>query len=97
MIALHQAIQRLLLIGVPLEQPAHTPSVPPPTALVPLIDSIAPAHRTFDERAVHYGHRYRSGFWAIYLLSAVAVLFAVLPLALDIACIPTRLSGRSAR
>ena len=31
---------------------------------------------------MHYGHRYRSGFWAIYLLSAVAVLFAVLPLAL---------------
>jgi hypothetical protein len=36
----------------------------------------------FDARAVHYGHRYRSGFWAIYLLSALAVLFAVLPLAL---------------
>jgi hypothetical protein len=36
----------------------------------------------FDERAVHFGHRYRSGFWAIYLLSALAVLFAVLPLAL---------------
>jgi len=82
MMALHQAIQRLLLIGVRLEQPAHTPSVPPPAALVPLIESIAPAHRAFDQRAVHYGHRYRSGFWAIYLLSAVAVLFAVLPLAL---------------
>ena len=36
----------------------------------------------FDERAVHYGHRYRSGFWAIYMLSAIAVLFAVMPLAL---------------
>ncbi len=32
--------------------------------------------------AIHYGHRYRSGFWAIYLLSAIAVLFAVMPLAL---------------
>jgi hypothetical protein len=31
---------------------------------------------------MHFGHRYRSGFWAIYLLSAIAVLFAVLPLAL---------------
>jgi hypothetical protein len=82
MMALHQVIQRLLLIGVRLDQPAHAPAEPPPAALVPLIDSIAPAHRTFDQRAVHYGHRYRSGFWAIYLLSAVAVLFAVLPLAL---------------
>jgi len=82
MMALHQVIQRLLLIGVQLDQPAHAPSVPPPGALVPLIDSIAPAHRAFDQRALHYGHRYRSGFWAIYLLSAIAVLFAVLPLAL---------------
>ena len=49
---------------------------------MPLIESLAPAHLMFDARAVHYGHRYRSGFWAIYLLSAVAVLFAVLPLAL---------------
>lgn len=31
---------------------------------------------------MHYGDRYRSGFWGIYLLSALAVLFAVLPLAL---------------
>lgn len=80
--ALHQSIQRLLLIG------AHIPSLPPapvpqaPPALRALIDAIAPAHRRFDERAIHYGHRYRSGFWAIYLLSAVAVLFAVMPMAL---------------
>ena len=31
---------------------------------------------------MHFGHRYRSGFWAIYLLSAIAVLFAVMPMAL---------------
>ncbi len=43
---------------------------------------IAPAHDTFDQRAIFFGHRYRSGYWAIYLLSAVAVLFAVVPLAL---------------
>ncbi len=79
--ALHQAIQRLLLIGVHLEPLARTPT-PPPPALTPLIEAIAPAHRAFDERAIDYGHRYRSGFWAIYLLSAIAVLFAVLPLAL---------------
>ena len=80
--ALHQAIQRLLLIGAHLERrPLPAPPQPPPR-LLPLIEAIAPAHRAFDARALHYGHRYRSGFWAIYLLSAVAVLFAVMPLAL---------------
>ena len=80
--ALHQAIQGLLLVGVRLEGLAPTPTPHPPAALVPLIESIAQAHDAFDERAILYGHRYRSGFWAIYLLSAIAVLFAVLPLAL---------------
>jgi hypothetical protein len=80
--ALHEVIQRLLLIG------AHVKSLPPPPApqappaLLPLIEAFAGAHQRFDERAIHYGHRYRSGFWAIYLLSAIAVLFAVMPLAL---------------
>jgi hypothetical protein len=80
--ALHQLVQRLLLIGARIESlpPPAEPRAPAP--LVPLIDAIAPAHRRFDERAIHYGHRYRSGFWAIYLLSAIAVLFAVIPLAL---------------
>jgi hypothetical protein len=81
-VALHQTIQRLLLLGVRLDKLPPCPEPVPPPSLVPLIESIASAHRAFDARAVHYGHRYRSGFWAIYLLSAVAVLFAVLPLAL---------------
>jgi hypothetical protein len=80
--ALHQAIQRLLLVGVRLQTlPAPAPPRPP-ERLVPLIAAIAPAHDTFDQRAIYFGHRYRSGYWAIYMLSAVAVLFAVLPLAL---------------
>jgi hypothetical protein len=80
--ALHQLIQRLLLLGANLGS-GQSPAVPPPPpALAPLIDSIATAHRTYDERAIQYGHRYRSGYWAIYILSAVAVIFAVLPLAL---------------
>src|SRR2546422_4202698 len=54
----------------------------PPQRLVPLVETIETEHRKFDQLAVHYGHRYRSGFWAIYLLSAIGVLFAVLPLAL---------------
>ncbi|MBV8910572.1 MAG: hypothetical protein JOZ89_07415 [Gammaproteobacteria bacterium] len=80
--ALHQLIQRLLLIGVRLPSLASPPTPQPPAALQPLIAATATAHRAFDERAMEYGHRYRSGFWAIYLLSAIAVLFAVLPLAL---------------
>jgi hypothetical protein len=80
--ALHQVIQRLLLIGARIKSlpPPPVPQAPP--ALLPLIEAIAGAHRRFDELALHYGHRYRSGFWAIYLLSAIAVLFAVMPLAL---------------
>lgn len=80
--AFHQALQRLLLTGIRL------PATPPPAkqqqpdALVPLIQAIAPAHRAFNERAMQYGDRYRSAFWAIYLLIALAVLCAGLPLAL---------------
>jgi hypothetical protein len=81
-IALHQTIQRLLLIGARLERVPAGPTPQPPAALRPLVDAIAPVHDRFDRRAIEYGHRYRSGYWAIYLLSAIAVLFAVLPLAL---------------
>jgi hypothetical protein len=81
-VALHQNIQRLLLLGIHLEPPARLPAPLPPQRLVPLIAAVAPAHREFDERAVHFGHRYRSGFWSIYMLSAIAVLCAILPLAL---------------
>jgi hypothetical protein len=80
--ALHQTIQRVLLIGARLQYPPPPPALKPPERLQPLIASLAQSRKMFDERAVHFGHRYRSGFWAIYLLSAVAVLFAVLPLAL---------------
>jgi hypothetical protein len=54
----------------------------PPERLQPLIEALASAHRGADERAIRYGHRYRSGFWAIYLLSAFAVFCAVMPMAL---------------
>jgi hypothetical protein len=80
--ALHQTIQRLLLIGVRLETLGPAPTPRAPQVLTPLIESIAATHDEFDQRALRYGHRYRSGFWAIYLLSAIAVLFAVLPMAL---------------
>lgn len=80
--SLHQAIQRLLLIGVRLERAPAPPIPPPPAPLQRLIEAVALPHRDFDVRAIEYGHRYRSGYWAIYLLSALAVLFAVMPLAL---------------
>jgi hypothetical protein len=80
--ALHQAIQRVLLVGARLDVPPPPPPAGPPERLLPLIEALAPAHLNFDARALHYGHRYRSGFWAIYLLSALAVLFAVMPVAL---------------
>jgi hypothetical protein len=80
--ALHQIIQRVLLIGAPVKSLPPSPAPQAPPALLPLIDAIAAPHRRFDELAIHFGHRYRSGFWAIYLLSAVAVLCAVMPLAL---------------
>ena len=80
--ALHQLIQKLLLLGVRLPSLPSPPAPQPPAALQPIMDAIAAGHRAFDQRAIDFGHRYRSGFWAIYILSAIAVLFAVLPLAL---------------
>ena len=82
MMAFHQATQKLLLLGTRLKLPPSPPEPRPPPRLLPLIESLAGAHQRFDARAIHYGHRYRSGFWAIYILSAFAVLFAVMPLAL---------------
>jgi hypothetical protein len=80
--ALHQAIQHLLLVGVRLESFERLPPLKPPERLTALVEAVEPEHRKFNQRALHFGHRYRSGFWAIYLLSAIAVLCAVLPLAL---------------
>jgi hypothetical protein len=79
---LHQFVQRVLLIGAHVQSLPPAPAPQPPPALLPLIQAIEGPHHRFDERAMHYGNRYRSGFWSIYLLSAVAVLFAVMPLAL---------------
>jgi hypothetical protein len=76
--ALHEVIQRLLLIGAPVRSLPTPPAPQAPPTLLPLIEAVAGPHQRFDERALDFGHRYRSGFWAIYLLSAIAVM----PLAL---------------
>lgn len=80
--ALHRTIHRLLLVGAHGPSSAAAPAPAAPAVLEPLIEIVAPVHGQFDQRAIHFGDRYRSGFWAIYILSAIAVLFAVLPLAL---------------
>jgi len=80
--AFHHAVQRLLLTGIRLPVPPPPAKPVQPAALIPLIQAIAPAHRAFNLRAIEYGDRYRSAFWAIYLLIALAVLCAGLPLAL---------------
>ncbi len=80
--ALHQFIQRVLLFGVDLGVGPAPARPVPPRRLQGLISAIAGTHQRFDGLAVDFGHRYRSAFWSIYLLSAVAVLFAVMPLAL---------------
>jgi hypothetical protein len=79
--SLHESVERLLLIGTRLGAGRARGKPHPPALLLPLIGAIDAAHRSFDARAVEFGHRYRSAFWAIYLLSALAVLFAVMPLA----------------
>lgn len=80
--AFHHAVQRVLLVGIRLPEPPAPDTTPRPAALVPLIEAVAPAQAAFNARAVAYGDRYRSAFWGNYLLVALAVLCAGLPLAL---------------
>jgi hypothetical protein len=81
-ISFYQVVQRILLFGVRFEKGPQAPEPQPPKELGPLFDIVSPAHLVFDARAISYGNRYRSGFWAIYVLSALTVLCGVLPLAL---------------
>jgi hypothetical protein len=78
----YHIVQRIILVGVHFEPAPSAPEPQPPKELAPLFEIVTPAHREFDARAIRYGNRYRSGFWAIYLLSAFTVLCGVLPLAL---------------
>ena len=82
MMPLHKVIQKILLLGATLPSEPLPAKPQAPEALKPLIAAIRPSHQAFNSRAIEYGYRYRSAFWAIYLLSAIAVLCACLPLAL---------------
>jgi hypothetical protein len=79
---LHRIVENVLLVGAHLHRAQPPARAPAPAALRPLIEALEPERSRHDALAIHFGRRYRSGFWSIYLLSAVAVLFAVLPLAL---------------
>ncbi len=79
---LHRVVEKVLLFRAPVNRLPRPRTAEPPAAIKPLIEELAAERRRYDQRALHFGERYRSGFWTIYLLSAVAVLFAVLPLAL---------------
>jgi hypothetical protein len=79
---LHRIVENVLLVGAHLHRAPAPARSPAPAALRPLIEALEPERARHDELAILFGRRYRSGFWSIYLLSAVAVLFAILPLAL---------------
>jgi hypothetical protein len=79
---LYLTIQRILLLGVQLPAAAPAGSAPAPAAVQEIADAIAPTYRGFNQTAIDAGNRYRSAFWSIYLLSAGAVVCAVLPIAL---------------
>ncbi len=78
---LHILIKRLLLTGVRLPDGSR-PGMLPPARLQTLLAACAATHHSINTMAVRYGNRYRSAFWSVYLLSAIAVLFAALPAAL---------------
>lgn len=78
----HQAVQDFLLLGHRPHLPPAPPRVEPPAPLGELIDIVHSEHRALNDAALQAGHRYRSAFWALYLLSALAVLLAILPVAL---------------
>lgn len=80
--AFHQTVQSLLLTGIRFPVVRAAAPVAPPAALAPLVASVEAEHAASNARAIKAGNRYRSAFWALYLLSALAVLCAVMPLAL---------------
>lgn len=80
--AFHQLVQSILLAGIRFPPMPAPQAAMPPAALAPLVAEVGLAHAASNARAIKAGNRYRSAFWALYLLSALAVLCAVMPLAL---------------
>lgn len=65
----------------PDRAPSQAAPAPPPQ-VAHLLAAVGPAHAQSNARAIRAGRRYRGAFWSLYLLSALAVLCAVMPLAL---------------
>lgn len=80
--AFHHHVQSLLLAGIRFPAAPPPEAIAPPLALAPLVAEVTLEHAASNARAIKAGNRYRSAFWALYLLSALAVLCAVMPLAL---------------
>lgn len=80
--AFHQRLQSLILTGIRFPAAAASAVVAAPAAVAALVDAVAPAHAASNALAIEAGNRYRGAFWALYLLSALAVMCAVMPLAL---------------
>jgi len=80
-VALHQAIQRLLLLAARGWNPFRTDATPPTAGAVGCpwsrLSSLSTGGLTGSSA---FRASYRSGFWAIYLLPQSPVLCAVLPL-----------------
>ena len=79
---LHQSVRDLLLWGKTIHRSPAPPPTPPPPALEALLAAVRPAQQDYNERAIVFGHRYRSAFWALYLLASLAVLCAAMPFVL---------------
>ncbi len=78
----HAIVRRTLLLGW-RAAPQSRHAIEPPERLAALVGAVEDEHRLANGHAIEYGNRYRSTFWAIYLLSALAVLFAFMPYALE--------------
>lgn len=79
---LHQFVRDVLLWGKTIHRSPAPIAVPPPPALDSLLAAVRPAHQEYNQRAIAFGHRYRSAFWALYLLASLAVLCAAMPFVL---------------
>ena len=70
---LHRVVEKIFLYRSLVSRLSAPAIAHAPAALTSLIRELDPERRRYDGRALYFGERYRSGFWLIYLLSAVAL------------------------
>lgn len=82
-LALHVLCRRIFLFGKRLPQSSQTlHSVTPPRVVDEVIATFSARCSIAELSASKYGNLYRSAYWAIYLMSSVAVGMALLTMAL---------------